>query len=146
MKYMFLANISSYLKKPESTRIYYDSMFICLSDELKSDKNNPSFNSFLGIASAGIGYKEKAIDQGKKAVDLIKYQNPEKSDMIVNLARIYTMVGEYAQATSTIDYLLEKQLHIPSNFGASLLQLDPVWKPLLNNPDIKELLKKYSRN
>ena len=142
MKYMFLANINSYLKKPDNTRIYYDSMFICLSDELKSDKNNPLINSYLGIASAGIGYKEKAIDQGKKAVDLIKYLNLEKSEMIVNLARIYTMVGEYDQAISTIDYLLEKQLHTPSSFSVNLLQLDPVWKPLLSIPDIKELLKK----
>jgi tetratricopeptide (TPR) repeat protein len=143
MKYMFLANINSYLKKSEYSRIYYDSMFICLSDELKSDKNNPLYNSYLGIASAGIGYKEKAIDQGKKAVDLIKYLNMGKSDMIVNLARIYTMVGEYDQAISTIDYLLEKQLHTPSSFSASLLQLDPVWKPLLSIPAIKELLKKH---
>jgi tetratricopeptide (TPR) repeat protein len=142
MKYMFLADISSYLKNPENARKYYDSMFISLSDDLKSDKDNPLINSYLGIASAGIGYKEKAIDQGKKAVDLIKYLNLEKSEMIVNLARIYTMVGEYDQATSTIDYLLEKQLHTPSCFSVSLLQLDPVWKPLLNLPDIKELLKK----
>ena len=84
----------------------------------------------------------KAIEEGKKSIDLIKYNNFDKSDMILNLARIYTMVGEYDQAVSTINYFIQNQFSIPSDFSINFLELDPVWSPLLNDPFIKTLIKK----
>lgn len=144
MKYLYLADINSYLKNSENALIYYDSAIVSFSEDLKKDRNNSEVHSYIGIASAGKKDKEKALDEGKKAVDLIKYNNFDKNDMIVNLARIYTMVGEYDQAISTIDYLLQTKLNIPSGFSINLLKHDPVWIPLLNTPEIKTLLKKYS--
>ena len=142
-KYLFLANINSYLTNSKNAGIYYDSALVSFNNDLNNDRNNPEIHSYIGIASAGRKNKEEAIEEGKKAVDFIRYNNFDKSDMILNLARIYTMVGEYDQAISTIDYLLQTQLNIPSLISINLLQLDPVWKPLSDNPEYKSLLKKY---
>ena len=143
MKNLYLADINSYLMNSENARIYYDSAFVSINKELENDKSNPEILSLIGITSAGRKNKKKAIEEGKKAVDLIKYNNLDKSDMILNLARIYTMVGEYDQAIFTIDYLLQTQLNIPSSFSIGLLQLDPTWKPLSDKPEYQTLLKNY---
>jgi hypothetical protein len=52
------------------------------------------------------------------------------------------MVGDYDNAIINIEYLLEN----PACFSIRLLQLDPVWKPLLNIPEFQSLVKKYSKN
>ena len=146
IKYLYLAEINGYLKNSENSGIFYDSALVSFENDLKKDKNIPELHSYLGIASAGINNKARAIEEGKKAVDLIKYNNFDKSDMIVNLAKIYVMLGDYDQAVSTIEYLLQTELNIPSELSVNLLQLDPVWKPILNISEIKILLKKYSEN
>jgi tetratricopeptide (TPR) repeat protein len=139
---LFLADIYSYLKNNENATIFYDSAFVSLSNDLKKDRNNFEIHSYLGIAGAGRHDKVKAIEEGKKAIDLIKYNNFDKSDMILNLARIYTMVGENDQAVSTINYFLQNEFSIPSDISINYLKLDPVWNPLLNDPFIKTLIKK----
>ena len=59
-----------------------------------------------------------------------------------DLARIYVMIGEHEKALERIELLLS----IPGNLSPYLLQLDPIWKPLENNPKFIELLETYSEN
>jgi hypothetical protein len=89
-----------------------------------------------------MGNREKGVAAGKKAIDLsVEDKNKMKeSDMIITLAQIYTKLGLFDEAIKSIEYLLEN----PSNFSPKLLELDPVWKPLLDRPEIKSLLRKYS--
>ena len=61
--------------------------------------------------------------------------------MIVNLAKIYTMVGLFDNAFILYRILLKN----PSTFSVKLLQIDPVWKPLLNRQEIKTLIQKYDQ-
>ena len=58
------------------------------------------------------------------------------------LARIYVMTGELDEALERIELLLS----IPGILSTNLLQLDPIWKPLENNPKFIELLETYSEN
>jgi uncharacterized protein YfaT (DUF1175 family) len=51
-------------------------------------------------------------------------------------------VGEHEKALEQI----ELQLSIPCILSPNLLQFDPVWKPLENNPRFIELLETYSEN
>jgi serine/threonine-protein kinase len=145
-KYLYIANINSYLKNFENAVIYYDSALVSFNNDLKNDKDNFEIHSCLGIAYAGKGDKANAINEGKKAVDLIKYNNFDKSDMILDLARIYTMTGEFDLAVNTIDYLMQTPMNIPCCFSIGLLQLDPVWEPLYNQPVYKTWLKKFTKN
>jgi hypothetical protein len=59
--------------------------------------------------------------------------------MILNLARIYTMLGIFDKAIYYIEYSLKN----PSNFSTKSLQIDPVWRPLMNRKEIKTLIQKY---
>ena len=87
-------------------------------------------HSLLGIAYAGLGRKEEAIREGKRAVELL----PVSKDaiwgpgLIENLAFIYVLVGEQNAALDQIEYLLS----IPSELSVPLLRIDPRWDPLRN--------------
>jgi tetratricopeptide (TPR) repeat protein len=140
-KYLYLGEINRFLNNNKIAGIYYDSALVSFKNELVRNEDNHELHSYIGIANTARD-KEKAIEEGNKAVDLIKYNNFDKSDMILNLAKIYTKVGEYNQAISRIDYLINN----PSVFTVKLLQLDPVWEPLYDQPEYKSLLRKYLRN
>jgi tetratricopeptide (TPR) repeat protein len=140
-RYLCLADISGLLNKKEDAVRYYDSALVDLNDLRTTDNNNSYLHSLLGLAYAGTGNKEQAVAEGKRAIDLtVEDKNKMKeSDMIITLAQIYTKLGLFDEAIKNIEYLLKN----PSNFSPKLLELDPVWKPLLNRPEIKSLLRKY---
>jgi tetratricopeptide (TPR) repeat protein len=142
IRYIHLANISSLLNKTEDAGKYYDSALVDLNLDLTADNNNAFIHSLIGIASAGKGDKDKAIAEGKKAIELavVNKNKMDESDMTANLAQIYTELGLFDDAIYNIEYLLKN----PSNFSIKILQLDPVWKPLLNILEVKTLIKKYS--
>jgi tetratricopeptide (TPR) repeat protein len=142
-KQLYIAEINSLMNNKHTADLYYDSALVILNNTLKNKNDNPEIISNMGIAYAGKGNKEVAISEGQKAISLFKYDNFDKSDMILNLARICTMVGEYEQAISYIDYLLH---NIPSNCSMKLLQLDPVWEPLTNRQEFKTLQRKSTLN
>ena len=95
-----------------------------------------------GLAYAGLGRKQEAIREGRKAVEL----NPIAKDAfwasiyVTELALIQTKLGEYDAASDNIETLLS----IPSLVSVPWLKLDPRWKPLMNLPRFQELLAKYS--
>jgi tetratricopeptide (TPR) repeat protein len=106
--------------------------------------NDPSRHAHLAAVFAGLGRKEDAISEGKKAVELL----PESEDAFAGpqataaLAEIYAWVGEYDEAFRLIDHLLQ----IPSGITVPLLELDPVWDPLRKDPRFQALIDKYAVN
>ncbi len=101
-----------------------------------------SIHGYLGLAFAGLKNKDKAIEEGRKAVEMIGYENFDKSDMILNLAKIFTMTGEFEEAANTIDFLIRTPVKMPSCLSMELLNIDPVWKPLINSPEFKAMQRK----
>ncbi len=97
--------------------------------------------SLLGLAYAGLGRKDEAIAEGKRALQLVPRQRYSMENLIsrLELARIYTMVEEYDAALDELEYLLST----PSNFSIHLLQLNPRWKPLWKHPRFQELVERY---
>jgi TolB-like protein/Flp pilus assembly protein TadD len=98
----------------------------------------------LGAVLAGLGLKEDAINEGKKAVELV----PESEDAFdgpkatAALAEIYAWVGEHDEALRLIDHLLQ----VPSFMSVQVLKLDPVWDPLRKDPRFQALIDKYAVN
>jgi hypothetical protein len=103
-------------------------------------EKNYFIHSLKAIAYAGMGNKEKAIEEGKISIGLTLKNKKDESDMKINQAVVYTMVGDYDNAIINIEYLMEN----PSLFSCRMLELDPVWKPLLKIADVQILIKKYS--
>ena len=96
----------------------------------------------LGAILAGMGLKEDAIKEGKKAVELL----PESQDAFdgpqatAALAEIYAWVGENDEALRLLDHLLR----VPAGLTVPLLKLDPVWDPLRKDPRFQALIDKYA--
>jgi tetratricopeptide (TPR) repeat protein len=141
-KYIYLAEISTLLDKPENSRSYYDTALVLLNLEI--NKNDLSYyaHSLAGLAWAGLGNRKKAVEEGEKAILLAGNNKMDESDMKVNLAQIYAMLGEYNTAISQIAFLLNN----PSPISETLLKLDPVWKPIMDNREYRKMIKKYYKN
>ena len=99
--------------------------------------NDAGRHAVLGQILAGLGQKEAAIAEGKRAVELL----PESEDafdgpqMAAALAQIYAWTGERDQAFSLLDHLLVT----PNGITVPLLKLDPVWDPLRGDPRFEKL-------
>ena len=96
----------------------------------------------LGLILAGLGRKEEAIKEGKRAVELL----PESQDALdgpevaVVLAQIYAWTDEHDQAFQLLDHLLQ----VPSSLTVPILKLDPVWDPLRKDPRFQGLIDKFA--
>jgi TolB-like protein/Tfp pilus assembly protein PilF len=138
-RYLTYAKIYSFLNNRKTALMYYDSALVSLN-VISKDQKIAMIHSLTSIAYAGTENKTKALEEGVLAVDLAIKNKMDESEMKLIQAQVYTMIGDYDNAIINIEYLLEN----PSCFSVGLLQLDPVWKPLLNIPEVKTLIKKYS--
>jgi len=95
----------------------------------------------LGLILAGLGKKELAIAEGRRAVQLL----PESQDaldgpkMTVALAQIYAWTGESDDALR----LLDRSLSTPNGITVSFLKLDPIWEPLRSDPRFQALIDSH---
>jgi TolB-like protein/Flp pilus assembly protein TadD len=106
--------------------------------------SDPGRHAQLGAVLAGLGQKEDAINEGKKAVELL----PESEDAFdgpkaaAALAEIYAWVGEHDEVFRLLDHLLT----VPNGLTVPMLKLDPVWDPLRKDPRFQALIDKYAAN
>ena len=120
-------------------QMYYESARNILESKIWEDPKDSRFRSSLGIVYAGLGLKDDAIREGKRAVELLPISKDAWFGVyrLEDLARIYTMVGEYDLAIEQIKYLLS----IPGELTIPLLQLDPAWAPLRDHTRFQKLLE-----
>ncbi|MGD8536822.1 MAG: tetratricopeptide repeat protein, partial [Candidatus Aminicenantes bacterium] len=119
---------------------------IALEKASREHPEDSRIHAALGLAYAFLGRKEEAIQEGKLAVKLYPLSKDAYGapHYVNSLAMIYTVVGEYEEAVSQLEYLMS----IPSGDIVSipLLRLDPVWDPLREHPRFKRLLEKYAQD
>ena len=134
-RFMYLGNISLLQGNSENANMYFDLALVVLNLELGSDGSNANIHSLIGLAMAGKG-DQGAITEGKYAIELAKKAKDYvlESEMIANMAEIYTKLGMCESATEQIDYLLKN----PSYFSVTMLMLDPVWERWLECPGTKD--------
>jgi tetratricopeptide (TPR) repeat protein len=141
-KYLYKATIYGLMKKPELEHVYYDSTRMFLEKRMGNMPDDPRLFSSLGIAYAGLGLKEKAIEAGKRGVELMPVDKEAYRGVFraEDLALIYVMVGKYDNAIVQIKNLLS----IPGFLSTKILELDPRWAPLRNQPEFKKMMESYS--
>lgn len=115
-----------------------------IEKKLSERPEDPRFHAALGRAFAFMGLKNEAIKEGKRAVEIMPVSKDALSGprYVRNLAMIFVVAGEYEDAIDQLEYLMS----IPAGYEISvhLLQLDPMWNPLRENPRFQQLVKKIS--
>ncbi len=140
-KSQLLATIYGLQSKPDLEIAFYDSARAIIQAKIKELPDDVRMYSALGIVLAGLGEKDEAINMGKRAIELLPIEKEAWRGWHreLDLAKIYTMVGEYELAIQKLDYLLS----IPGELSVPYIKIDPVWNDLLELPQMKEVFKKY---
>jgi tetratricopeptide (TPR) repeat protein len=141
-RFICLGNICMLLNDKINSDKYFGNAIDELSQELKTDSANARIHGLLGLAIAGKGNNE-AVQEGEKAIRIARTNNNKllETDLIINLAEIYTKLGMYREASELID----EKLRDPSFFSVKMLKIDPVWKPLMSTQEIKKIIVKYDK-
>jgi tetratricopeptide (TPR) repeat protein len=143
-KTLLRAEIFSFMNKDALASEEFHKACVFLEEQVKKQPDYAAVHSSLGLAYAGLNRKEDAIRAGKKAMELV----PSTIDKfmgwayIVEMAEIYTMLGEYDLAFIE----LERALTIPAWFSVKFLLLQPSWDPLREQPRYKQIVEKYSKS
>lgn len=124
----------------EQERAAYDSARIVLEPIVRELPDDAMMRSGLGITYAGLGRRDEAIREGRRAVELEPDERLWNTpSYILNLARIYMMVGEYDLGVEQLETLpTDRGIVTPAWLGA-----DPLWAPLRDHPRFQALLVKY---
>ena len=142
------ASVYHAMKEMSSAKTHAESARIVLEKAMDEYSGDPRFHAALGLVYAYLGRKDDALREGNRATTLY----PVTKDAalgpvyILNLAKIYSLAGEYDEAIDRLNYLLSvpnaeflwQIISVPS------LRLDPQWDSLRNNPKFQDLLEKYS--
>ena len=138
---LFEGAIYSFLNDKEKALSAFGRARPIAEKAVREGPDDASRHVTLGLILAGLGEKELAVAEGRRAVELL----PESQDaldgpkMTVALAQIYAWTGESDQALQ----LLDRSLTTPNGITVSFLKLDPIWEPLRSDPRFRALIDRY---
>lgn len=94
--------------------------------------------SLLGMIDAGLGRKEDAIMEGRRAVELLPVSKDAMSgaSLVEHLALIYAWTGEKEQACQQLNVVAS----IPYDLNYGKLRLHPFWDPLRGEPCFEKIV------
>src|SRR5437870_1542812 len=133
-----------YLDDKVNVHSAFDRARIIAERLVRESPDDAARHGQLGLILAGLGQKDEAIAEGKRAVELL----PESQDafdgpeITAELAQIYAWTGEHDQAFGLLDHLLV----VPNGITVPGLKLDPIWDPLRKDPRYQALIEKYAAN
>jgi TolB-like protein/Tfp pilus assembly protein PilF len=98
----------------------------------------------LGLIDAGLGRKEEALREGRRAVELLPVEKdaPEGVDMVKYLAMIAAWIGDKDLACEQ----LAMAIRGPSSLSYGQLKLMPFWDPLRGDPRFEKLVASLAPN
>ncbi len=139
---MLKAFIYEYRGELNQARNEYRAAVEVLEEKVREIPDDPRYHSALGVGYAALGEREKAIQEGLKATELL----PVETDAIYSvpflhdLTIIYIKLGEYDQALDLVEYLFEN----PSWLSPVWLKWDIRFAPLLSHPRYLELAEEFA--
>jgi tetratricopeptide (TPR) repeat protein len=128
----------TFVNDEERARSAFQRARSILEKAIQEGFDDASRHMTLGMVLAGLGEKNAAIAEGKRAMMLL----PESRDaldgpqMTLALAQIYAWTGENDAALE----LLERSLITPAGVTVSSLKLNPIWDPLRSDARFQALV------
>ena len=109
-----------------------------LEEEVRVNPDDMGLLSDLGLIDAGLGRKEEALSEARRAVDLLPITKDAQAgaEMLTNLAITYAWAGEKDLALKQ----LEEIVRIPSLVSYGRLRLHPFWDPLRGDPRFEKIV------
>jgi tetratricopeptide (TPR) repeat protein len=140
--YSMLATVYARTSQDEKARACYDSGRVYAENFLKQNPDDWAMHSNLGQILAHLGQKERAIAEGKKAVELMPLEKDALDagpGALYGLAEIYAVAGE---PDASMD-VLEQLLGLPNIYTTYFIQIDPELEQLKRLPRFTRLIEKY---
>ncbi len=118
-------------------RANYDSARTLLERLVARSPEEARFHSELGVAYAGLGQRDDAINEAQQAVALVPISREALigTDWLRNLAQIYVMLGMHDEAVEQLRQILS----VPSGLSGRWIALDPIWSPLRSHAGFHQL-------
>jgi serine/threonine protein kinase/Flp pilus assembly protein TadD len=115
-----------------------------VEETLAKEPDFAAATSLLGVIDAGLGRKEDALREGRRACELLPISKDAISGMAlaINLAQIYTWTGENDRAIEQIA-AVER---IPNTLSYGLLKLHPYWDSLRGDPRFERIVASLAPN
>ena len=135
---LFKAQLNRLLSRTEVSRAQCDSARGLIEPKLADAPQAARYHSYLGLAYAGLGDKEKALEHGRKALELLPAPRDlfDAPFLLLNLAEILAIVGENEEAIKQLEYLVS----LPGFVSAPYIKADPLWNSLHNESAYKKLI------
>ncbi|HEU0209430.1 MAG TPA: tetratricopeptide repeat protein [Candidatus Udaeobacter sp.] len=90
---------------------------------------------FLALAYAGLGQKQKALEQAEQAVKDYETDAVNKPAAMAARAQIQALFGDHNAAIAVLPELLQ----VPAGLTVANLKYDPFWDPLRKDPRFQKL-------
>jgi TolB-like protein/Flp pilus assembly protein TadD len=106
--------------------------------KLSARREDPMLLATLGLIEAGLGRKEDALREGRRAVELrpISQDADDGANLLGSLAMIYALVGDVNGAMEQLAFLAKT----PGGPPYGQLKYDPVWDALRGDPRFAAML------
>lgn len=100
--------------------------------QLAEQRDNPLLIATIGLLDAGLGRKEDAVREGRRAVELrpIAQDADDGATVLTSLAMIYAWVGDTNAAIEQLTFLAKT----PGGPAYGQLKYDPAWDPVRSDP------------
>jgi TolB-like protein/Flp pilus assembly protein TadD len=123
-----------------ATRAHGDSASAILARRVRAEPDDAKLLARTGVALAFAGRRSEAIAAGRRAAELLPPSADANSGPFIHvqLARIYAIVGEPAEAIRTLEPLIGR----PGWITPGELRTDPTWAPLRSEPGFAALLER----
>jgi TolB-like protein/class 3 adenylate cyclase/Tfp pilus assembly protein PilF len=105
---------------------------------VRAEPNDGSQLCFLGLIDAGLGRKEEALREGRRAVELLPVTKDwlNGADILYFYAVICAWSGERDLAIEQLETLAK----IPAGVSYGDIRLDPFWDPLRGDPRFEKIV------
>ncbi|MEY2577241.1 MAG: hypothetical protein QOI49_65 [Verrucomicrobiota bacterium] len=110
-----------------------------IEGQLAKQPDDPLLLATLGLIDAGLGRKEDALREGRRAVELrpLTEDAVDGATVLVSLATIYAWLGDVKSSLDQLDFLVR----IPNGLSFGQLKYDPAWDGVRGDPRFAPILK-----